>query len=208
LLNALIADSNTIFRKGIIHILSGTYSPVKFNEVNDIAEVLPLLRKEKYDILILDMMPSQSGLLIAKQLKEEQIPIPVLALSFHPDKHLAIRAFKSGVSGYLAKDASESELLKAVELLLAKRKYIPQTVVEEITDEIQNGHEQPLYKLLSDREFQTLLLMASGKTTSEIAKNLSLSVTTVSTYRTRILEKMRMRTSAELINYAIRNHLV
>jgi two-component system invasion response regulator UvrY len=205
----LIADSHSIMRKGIKQILREENTEVEFDEITDLKDLFTKIKKGKWDILILDVnMFGKNGLETVKQLKDRGINVPILALSAHSEKHFAIRAFKSGVSGYLAKDASDRELVKAVNQILAGRKYVTQNVAEQITEEIKNGYQKAPHELLSDRELQILLLIATGKTVSQIAGQLSLSVTTISTYRARILEKMKMKTSAELTSYAIRNELV
>lgn len=205
----LIADDHQIVRKGLKQILSDEFSEIEFGEAINSAEVFQKIKNKKWDILILDInMPGRSGLEVLKQFKDEKINIPVLVLSMHPEEQIAVRTLKLGAWGYIAKDAADTELVKAVQQIFTGRKYITSSVAEQLAMQIENPSDKPPHELLSDREFQTLLLIASGKTVSQIADELSLSVPTVSTYRARILEKMRMKTSAELTNYAIRNNLV
>ena len=205
----LIADDHPAIRKGVKLILENEYSEVEFGEASNAAEVFRKVKEKDWDILILDMdMPGRNGLEVLKQLKDEKADIPVLIFSMHPEEQVAIRAIKSGASGYLAKDSADTELTKAVQLILSGRKYITPTLAEQLAAQLENPLDKSPQQLLSDREYETLLLIAKGKTVSQIAKELSLGVPTVSTYRARILEKMGMKNNAELINYAIRNNLV
>ena len=153
-------------------------------------------------------MPGGSGLELLQQLKAEGLEVKVLMFSMLPENQLAVRALRSGASGYLSKNTLDSELINAVRMILNGRKYIAPGVVEQLTSYMENPDSKPPHTLLSDREYQTLLLLAKGKTTSEIASQLSLSPSTVSTFRARLLEKMRMKTTAEAVTYAIKESLV
>jgi len=205
----LIADDHPAIRKGVKLILEIEFSDVKFGEASNAAEVFRKIKEENWDILILDMdMPGRNGLEVLKQLKDEKTNIPVLMFSMHPEEQIAVRALRSGASGYLTKDAADTELSIAVHLILAGRKYITPSIAEQLAEQIGNPLNKAPHELLSDREYETLLLFAKGNTISQIARELSLGISTVSTYRTRILEKMKMKNTAELVNYAIRNKLV
>ena len=205
----LIADDHPAIRKGVRLMLESEYSEVEFGEATNAVEVFKKIKEKKWDILILDMdMPGRNGLEVLKQLKDDKTTIPVLMFSMHHEEQIAIRALKSGASGYLSKDAADTELSKAVHLILSGRKYITPAIAEQLAEQVGNPLDKAPHELLSDREYETLLLFAKGKTVSEIAKELSLGVPTISTYRARILEKMGMKNNAELANYAIRNNLV
>jgi DNA-binding NarL/FixJ family response regulator len=153
-------------------------------------------------------MPGRNGLDALKQLKEENPDVRVLMFSMHPEEQVAVRALKSGAYGYLAKDTAGEELVTAIRLILNGKKYITPSIAEQLVSYVGNPVNKAPHELLSDREYQTLLLIGSGKTVSQIAEQLSLSIPTISTYRARILEKMGMKTNAELIGYTVRNNLV
>lgn len=205
----IIADDHPAIRKGVRLILQAEYPGAEFGEASNAAEVFKFLREKKWDVLIMDMdMPGRNGLDALKQIKEDKIDIRTLIFSMHPEGQIAVRALKAGAHGYLGKDAPDGELARAVQTLLAGKKYITPEVAEQMASQLENPTDKAPHELLSDREYQTLLLFASGKTVSQIAEELSLSVPTISTYRARILEKMGMKNNAELTSYAIRNKLV
>lgn len=206
----LIADDHSAIRSGIKLVLAGEFDEMEFGEASNAAEVINEIRDKTWDILILDIeMPGRNGLEILRQLKDYKAHIPVLVFSMHSEEQFAIRALKLGASGYLAKDVSGKELVNAIHQILTGRKYITPSLAEQLARHIEKPattktpHEQ-----LSNREYQTLLLIASGKTVSQIAEKLSLSISTIATYRERILEKMFMKTNAELTSYAFRNNLI
>jgi DNA-binding NarL/FixJ family response regulator len=153
-------------------------------------------------------MPGRGGIDVLKELKHERPKLPALMLSVHPEDQYAVRALKAHASGYMTKDSAPEELVKAIRKILRGGKYISSTLAEKLAFDLETETEKPLHETLSDREHQVLLMIASGKTVSEIAKELSLSVKTIDTYRARILEKMKMKTNAELTHYAIKNKLV
>jgi two-component system, NarL family, invasion response regulator UvrY len=205
----IIADDHPAIRKGVRLILQAEYPGAEFGEAANAAEVFKLLRQHKWDVLIMDMdMPGRNGLEALKQIKEERIDVKTLIFSMHPEGQIAVRALKAGAHGYLGKDAPDGELARAVQTLLAGKKFITPEVAEQMAAQLENPGDKAPHELLSDREYQTLLLFASGKTVSQIAEELSLSVPTISTYRARILEKMGMKNNAELTSYAVRNKLV
>jgi two-component system invasion response regulator UvrY len=205
----LLADDHVIVRKGLKQILADEYGQIQFGEAVNAIEIFRIVREKKWDILILDInMPGRNGLDVLKQIKDEKINIPVLVLSMHPEEQIAMRVLKLGGSGYLPKDAADTELVKAVNLIFSGRKYITSSLAEQLATHMEDPSDKEPHELLSDREFQTFLLIASGKSVSHIAGELSLSIPTVSTYRSRILEKMRMRTNADIAGYAIRKGLV
>ncbi len=207
--NILIADDHTVVRKGLIQILMDEFSQTRFTEAKDGNELLQAARIGTWDIIITDLsMPGRNGLDTLKQLRSELPAIPILVLSIHSENQYAVRVLKAGASGYLTKESAPDELVKAVQQILQGNKYITNSVAEKLLDSVKKGHSEFPHELLSDREFDVLRLIASGKTISEIAVLLTLSVNTISTYRLRILEKMKMHSSSELTHYAISNHLL
>lgn len=205
----LIADDHPIIRNGVKIILAAAFTDAELGEAANGVEVFKKLKEKKWDMLILDMdMPGRNGLEVLQQIKDEEIKIPVLMFSMHPEEQIAMRALKLGAWGYLAKDTVSEELLKAVNLILNGRKYITPSLAEQLAMQLENPNDKAPHELLSEREYQTMLLIAKGKTITEIADELSLSVATISTYRSRILEKTGIKNSAELTSYAIRNKLV
>lgn len=205
----LIADDHAVVRQGLKQILSEQPDMQVLGEAGSIPELLDHIRKQRWDIVVLDIsMPGRGGLDGLKELKQEQPKLPVLILSIHPEDQFAVRALKAGASGYLTKDSAPEELVQAIRKLLTGRKYISPELAEKLATDLEKDTGRPLHEALSDREFQILCLIASGKSATEIAQKLSLSVKTVSTYRARILEKMNMKTNAELMHYAIKYQLV
>lgn len=208
-MNILIADDHAIVRKGLIQLLLEEYPFAKITEANNSAEVQDKVRGKHWDIIILDIsMPGRNGLDILKQLRADGQNAPILMLSMHPEEQYAIRVLKAGANGFLNKDSATEELIAAVRKVLSGRRYITPTLAEILAEASTGNVEQPLHKLLSDRELQVLQLLARGRSVSEIAEELSLSVNTVSTYRARVLEKLGLNNNAELPRYAIDNTLL
>lgn len=205
----LIADDHSAIRIGVRQICTSEFPTVVIGEATNYAEVFQRLASDDWDILILDIdLPGRSGLDILQQIRTDKLKIPVLIFSFHGEEQIALRALKLGASGYLSKDAADMELVKAINQIISGRKYVSQTLSEQLIYLLDNDTEKEPHELLSEREYQTMLLIASGKTVTEIAEILSLSKATISTYRARILEKMKMKTNASLTNYAITQKLV
>lgn len=205
----LIADDHAIVRKGLIQILREEFPVAEVTEVAHSNEVLEEVKKQKWDVILLDIsMPGQNGIEILKQIRANGIKTPVLMLSMHSEEQYAVRVLKAGASGFLNKQSATDELLIAVHKVLSGRKYITSSLAEKLADSLRENDEKPTHEHLSDREMQVLQLIAIGKTVSEIAEEISLSVNTISTYRTRILEKMNLHNSAELMRYALDNNLV
>ncbi len=205
----LIADDHSAIRIGVKQICANEFPSLRFGEAINYAEVFQQLKDGPWDILILDIdLPGRNGLDILKQLKADKIRTPVLMFSFHSEEQIAVRALKLGAAGYLSKDAADLELVKAIRRIIDGKKYVSAALSEKLLDMLDDTSDKEPHELLSDREYQTLLLIASGKTVSEIADSLCLSKPTVSTYRARILEKMRMKNNAELTTYAITQKLV
>lgn len=178
-------------------------------EAENAQETLDLVSEKKCDVLVLDIeMPGRSGLDVLKELRKHRPKLPVLVLSIHSEKQFAVRILRAGAVGYLTKESAPEELVKAIRTVYRGGKYISASVADELASELDQGTEQAPHATLSNREFEVLLMIASGKTVSQIAEELSFSVKTISTYRARILAKMGMKTNAELTHYAIENKLV
>ncbi len=205
----LIIDDHAVVRDGVKKIFDEQHGAVIFGEASNRVEALQLAREHDWDLAVLDLsLGNQSGLEVLKELKELRPRLPVLILSMHSEEQYARRAFKAGASGYITKDSSRAELLKAVNQVGTGGRYITSTLVERLVFDLGRDSDRPPHEALSDREFQVMRLIASGKTVTEIAELLSLSDKTISTYRARLLGKMGMRTNAELTRYAIQNKLV
>lgn len=208
MLNILIADDHPVVRQGVKQILADSPGLASTDEASDGQEVLEKIRNSDYDIVLLDItMPGMTGLDILKELKRQKPEIPVLILSIHPEEQYAIRVLRAGASGYLTKNSVPSELIAAIKKVSAGGKYISPSLAEGLASKLQTSFEIKAHETLSDREYHVLCLLASGKSAKKIAEELSLSVKTISTYRSRILEKMQMKNNVELIRYAIQNGL-
>jgi two-component system invasion response regulator UvrY len=209
MIKILLGDDHAVVRRGIRQILSDAYPQASFGEAGDTHGLHELISMESWDIVILDLaLPDGNGLEILKQIKKEYPNVPVLILSIYPEDQYALRSIRAGASGYLTKESAPEELVEATRMILSGGEYISPSVTEELVNYARQEDEQPLHKHLSDREYQVLCLIASGKEVRDISAELSLSPKTVSTYRARLLEKMNMKTNAELTVYAIQNGLV
>jgi two-component system invasion response regulator UvrY len=206
----LIADDHAIVRKGIKQLLLEEYPSAIIEEVGDGESLIAKALNEKWDVVVCDLdLPGRSGLDAMRQIKEQSPKLPVLIMSIYPEDQYAVRLLKAGAAGYLSKDAATEELAKAVRLVLQGRKYISSSVAEKIAGNIgHHGADKAPHEFLSDREFEIFKLIASGMSVSEIAEKRSLSSTTVSTHRARILVKMSMKANAELTRYALDNKLI
>jgi two-component system invasion response regulator UvrY len=205
----LIADDHAIVRHGLKQILADEFKRASFAEARNGQEVLDTVWKQNYDVVVLDItMPGRSGLEVLKEIKKAKPKLPVLVLSMHPEDQFAMRVIKSGASGYMTKESAPAELVGAVKRIIAGGKHISPSVADLMASYITMDSSRPSHEQLSNREFQVMRMIASGKTVSEIARMLSLSVRTISTYRARILEKMGMKTNAELTHYAFQHSLV
>ncbi len=205
----LIADDHTIVREGIKQILAEMPEVTVTDEARNGQEVLQNVWDKDYDIVLLDItMPGRSGLDVLKQLKNDKPALKILILSMHPEEQYAIRAFKAGAFGYLTKESSPNELIEAVRKVSIGKKYVSSSLAETLASHLEAKSEKPLHDTLSDREYEVMCMIASGRTVKEIAGELALSVKTISTYRARILEKMGMKNNAQLTHYTIQNQLV
>src|ERR1700747_659055 len=205
----LLTDDHAVVRHGLKQILADEYKKAIFGEARNAQEALNRVWKETWDVVILDItMPGRSGLEVLREIKKSSPRLPVLVLSMHPENQFAVRVLKRGASGYMTKESAPDELVGAVKKVLAGGRCVSTQLAEKLAPYVATDTQKPPQELLSDREFQVLRLIASGKIVSEIAKELSLSVKTISTYRTRILEKMGLRNNAELMHYAMQHQLV
>ncbi len=208
-IKVLIADDHTLFLQGLKHILSEFPEVSVEDEALSGIEVINKVRNNKYDVVLLDiLMPGRDGIDILKQLKCMKPELPVLILSMYPEELYAIRALKSGAMGYLTKKCIPYELKEAICTVAQGRRYITSSVSEKLALDLYDNVNKPLHETLSDREYQVMCMIASGKTVSQIARELALNVKTISTYRAHILKKMDMKNSAEIMHYAIKHSLI
>lgn len=209
MIKILIADDHAIVRKGLKQIVSETPDIIVIDEASTGYEVVDKVRGNDYDAVILDIsMPGGDGLDILKQIKKVKSKIPILVLSVHPEDQYAVRALRAGAAGYLTKESAPDELITAIRRVSGGRKYVSSQLAEKLALHIEVDSEKKPHEILSDREYQVLCMIASGKSVKDVAAELCLSVKTISTYRTRILEKMRMKNNAALTHYAIKHGLV
>lgn len=209
MIRILIADDHAIVRRGLKQILSEIPEVEAIDEAGNGQEVLAKLGKSGYDLVLLDIsMPGRSGLDVLKQIKADRPGQQVLMLSMHPEEQYAVRALKAGASGYLTKESAPEELITAARKILSGGKYVSAALAEKFASELNRDIEKAPHETLSDREFEIMLMIASGKTVKEIGDELALSIKTVSTYRSRILAKMNLKNNAEITRYAIENGLL
>ena len=209
MIDVLIADDHAIVRQGLKQILSETTDMRLAGEATDGDEALRKAQAEGCDVLVLDLsMPGRGGFDILKELKHYRPDLPVLVLSMHAEEQFAVRVLKAGASGYLTKESAPAELVKAIRKVVGGGKYVSASLAETLALRMDEGSDQPRHAALSDREFQVLRMLAAGKTPTDIASDLALSVKTISTYRVRILEKMGFTNTAEIIRYAVENQLI
>ena len=209
MIRILLADDHAIVRKGLKQLILDEFPSAEVGEVGDVESLVALVMKGKWDVIVSDIsMPGRSGVEALYQIREINPTIPVLIMSMHPEDQYALRVLKAGASGYLNKDSVHEELIPAIQMVRNGRKYITPAIAQKLVGAISSSTDKQLHEFLSDREFDVLKMLATGKSVSDIANQLSLSATTVSTYRARILEKMRMKTNADLTRYAIEKKLI
>lgn len=209
MIKILIADDHSVVRAGLKQIISGVTDMVVVDEVGSANEALDKIRTTYYSVVVLDIaMPGKSGLDALKEIKCEFPRLPVLMLSMYPEDQYAIRVLRSGAAGYMTKDTAPEELVTALRTVAAGRKYISPSLAERLAFNLDVDTQKEAHEMLSDREYEVLCMIAGSRTISQIAEQLNLSVKTISTFRGRILEKMRLENNAELINYAIKNNLI
>jgi two-component system, NarL family, invasion response regulator UvrY len=208
-MRVLIADDHAIVRKGLAYLLREEFSDTEIHEASNGVEVLEKVQNGIWDAILIDIsMPGRNGLEILKQIRDFGIKAPVLVISMYPEEQYAVRVLKAGASGFLNKDTATEELITAFHKVLSGKKYISTSLAEKLAEGFDTTNTKPINELLSDREMQVLQLIASGKSVGTIAEEISLSVNTISTYRTRILEKLNLTNNAELMRCAIDNGLV
>lgn len=209
MIKILIADDHVLIREGLRKILKEAPDMSVVSEAQNAREVFERLNENPPDVVVLDIsLPGKSGLEVLKDLKQERPDLPVLILSMHPEDRFAVRALKAGAAGYVTKESAAQDLIKAIRKVVQGRKYVSASLAEKLAFDLEASTGKPLHEQLSDREYQVLCMIAAGKAVKEISAELFLSVSTVNTYRARILEKMNMKTDAELIRYAIENQLI
>ena len=209
MIKILIADDHTIVRRGLKQIISETHDMMIADEAGSGEELLEKVSDDRYDVVLLDIsLPGKNGLEVMKQLRRNKSKLPVLMLSIYPEEQYAMRALKAGASGYLTKESAPEELVTAIRKVFHGGKYVSSSLVEKIIFELDVQDERPSHMMLSDREYQVMCLFASGRKVTEIAGQLSLSIQTISTYKSRIFEKMNMYTIAEIVRYAVEHSLI
>jgi DNA-binding NarL/FixJ family response regulator len=209
MIRVLIADDHAILRQGLKQIMAETSDMVVMGEAGDGASTVRMVRESLFDVILLDInLPDRNGIDVLQQIKREKPKLQVLMLSMHPEELYAVRSIKAGAAGYLSKQSAPAELVNAVRQVASGRRYVSSKLAEEIANQIGHNADVPAHEQLSHREFQTLCLIGKGRSPTDIALDLSISVKTVSVYRARLLEKMKMRNNAELTRYAIEHRLV
>lgn len=208
-IRVLIADDHAIVRQGLRQILSETDDLLVAGEASDGVDAMRLARDETWDVVLLDVsMPNRNGIDTLKMLRKELPRLPVLILSMHPEEQYAVRALKAGAAGYVTKQSAPEQLVTAIRQVASGNKYISPTLALKLVDVITEDHNRPAHEILSDREYQILCLIAAGKPLTQIAEELNISVKTVSEYRKRLLDKMKLESNAELIRYGMKHGLV
>ena len=209
MIRILIADDHAIVRKGLTQLIRDEFASAEIAEVGDAEELISKVSDKDWDIVVCDLsMPGRSGLDALRQIKQMYPSLPVLIMSMHDEDQYALRVLKAGASGYLGKDNIHEDIIKAIRTVLLGKKFITPSVAEKLAQALEGDTNQLPHEKLSDREFDVFKLLAGGKAVSDIADQLSLSVTTVSTYRARILEKMNLKSNADLTRYALNNSLI
>jgi len=209
MIKVVIVDDHAILRRGLTQIIAESEDMEVVGEADSSAAAMRLLRETPCNVLLLDVtLPDRNGVETLKLVRKEFPKIQVLMLSMHPENQYAVRALKAGAAGYLTKQSAPAQLVSAIRQVHQGRKYVTPAVAEELAQNVDRDADQPLHQTLSNREYQTMCMIASGKSLTDIAHQMSLSVKTVSVYRARVLEKMRLKNNAELTHYAIRNQLV
>jgi DNA-binding NarL/FixJ family response regulator len=204
----MVVDDHAIFREGIKKVITTTSDIVVTAEAGDGTDAMQKIREKEFDVVVLDIaLPGKDGIEVLGELKAEQPRLPVLILSMYPEEQYAVRVLRAGAAGYLTKESVPNDLIKAIRRVAGGRKYVSESVAECLAIDVEAARARPCHERLSTREYQILLLIAAGKTTKEMAHALSLSPTTISTYRGRILQKMEMKNTAEMVRYAVQNGL-
>lgn len=209
MIQVLITDDHAIVRRGLRQILTDTKDIVVAGEAETGSQAVKLARREAFDVLLLDIsLPDRNGIEVLKQIRKEQPKLAVLMLSMHAEHEFAVRALKAGACGYLTKKSAPAQLITAIRTVAAGKKYVTPALGEVLAHALSGDSERPPHQALSDREFQTLRLIASGKTLSEISGEMHLSPKTISVYRARLLQKLMLKNNSEITRYALKNRLV
>lgn len=209
MIHVMIADDHAIVRQGLKQILNETEDIRVTGEAETGFQAIKIVRQHDFDVMLLDIsLPDRSGIDVLKQIKKDKPNLAILMLSMHNEHEFAIRSLKAGAAGYLNKQSAPAQLVTAIRQVASGNKYVSPTVAQELANLLNSNSDQPLHATLSDREFQTLCLIASGKTLSDISAEMFLSPKTISVYRSRVLEKLKLNNNSELIRYALKNKLV
>jgi DNA-binding NarL/FixJ family response regulator len=209
MIHVLIADDHAIVRRGLAQILEDTSDLIVAGEAGNGREVTERVRARKFDVVVLDIsLPDKNGLDVLREIKHDSPNLPVLVLSIYSEQQYALRMLKAGAAGYLSKESAPDELVTAIRKIAQGGKYITASLAELLADDLDENASTPLYRKLSDREYSVMRLIASGKTVTEIAEELCLSSKTISTYRARLLEKLHLRTNADVMRYAMQEDLL
>lgn len=209
MIRILVADDHAVVRQGVMQILADVRDMLVKDEAQNSTETLEKVLKYEYDVVLLDIsMPGRSGLEVLEDIKNQRPKLAVLILSMHPEEQYAVRALRAGASGYLTKASAPQELIGAIRKVAQGGKYVTASLAEKLADELEVNAEKPPHERLSNREHQVMIMLASGKSVSDIADELCLSVKTISTYRARVLSKMSLKKNAELTLYAVHNQLI
>jgi two-component system invasion response regulator UvrY len=208
-INVVIVDDHAVVREGIKRIVSESGGMTVSGEASDGHEAIRVIKNQPCDVVLLDItMPNKSGLDVLKELHAASPRLPVLVLSMHPEDQYAVRVLRAGAAGYVTKDSAPAKLVHAIRKVVRGGKYVSPSLAEKLVYDLGTDTAKPVHEILSDREYQVLCMIASGKTVTEVAQELALSVKTISTYRVRLLEKLNMKNNAELTRYAIKEGLV
>jgi two-component system, NarL family, invasion response regulator UvrY len=209
MINVVVIDDHAVVREGLKRIISENPGMAVSGEAGDGFEAMKVVKSHPCDVVLLDItMPNRNGLDVLKQIHAESPRLPVLVLSMHAEDQYAIRVLRAGAAGYLTKESAPAKLVQAIRKVVRGGKYVSQTLAEKLVFDLDTDMDRVPHETLSDREFQVLCMIASGKTVGDIAEELALSVKTISTYRVRILEKLQMKNNAEITRYAIKQGLV
>ncbi len=209
MINVVVVDDHAVVREGIKRIVSESGGMTVSGEASDGHEAIRVIKNQPCDVVLLDItMPNKSGLDVLKELHAALPRLPVLVLSMHPEDQYAVRVLRAGASGYVTKDSAPAKLVHAIRKVVRGGKYVSPSLAEKLVYDLGTDTAKPVHEILSDREYQVLCMIASGKTVTEVAQELALSVKTISTYRVRLLEKLNMKNNAELTRYAIKEGLV
>jgi len=209
MINVVVVDDHAVVREGLKRIIAENPGMTVSAEAADGFEAMQVLKSQPCDVVLLDItMPNKSGLDVLKELHAESPRLPVLVLSMHPEDQYAVRVLRAGAAGYVTKESAPAKLVQAIRKVVRGGKYVSPSLAEKLVYDLGADTDKPAHEILSDREYQVLCMIASGKTVTQIAEELALSVKTISTYRVRILEKLKMNNNAEITRYAIKEGLV